>query len=87
MITITLVGPKDCPNCEIVKESIEELKSSYPQIEVVQIDAYSPEGEDLVMQHGIMTSPGILIDDELIGTGNIPLSMLRQYIDDNSGKK
>jgi glutaredoxin len=80
MIEITLVSPTNCPNCEKVKESIERLKTRYPQIEVKLIDAYSPEGEGLVLQHGIMTSPGILINDVFIGAGNVTTAKIEDYI-------
>lgn len=80
MITITLVGPMDCPNCEKVKESIEGLRQSYPQIKINQIDAYSPEGEELVLEHGILASPGILVDGTYVGSGNFPLAKIEAHI-------
>lgn len=78
-ITVTLVGPTDCPLCAEVKETVEALKSKYP-LSVQQIDAYSPEGEELVLEHGILASPGVLINGTFIGAGNLSSWKLENYI-------
>jgi glutaredoxin len=80
MVTITLVGPRDCQVCEKVKEEIEGLKTKYPQISIEQIDAYSLAGEELVLKHGILASPGILVNDTFIGSGSLPLDKLKAYL-------
>lgn len=81
MVTITLVGPRDCPVCEKVKDAIEEgLKTKYPQIDIEQIDAYSPEGEELVLEHGILASPGIIVDGTYIGSGGISISKIEDCL-------
>ncbi len=83
-MTITLVGPTDCQICEKVKEEIDGLKTKYPQLSIKQLDAYSPEGEELVLEHGILTSPGILVNDTYIGSGSLPLDIVEAYLTDSA---
>lgn len=79
MITITLVSPMDCPNCERVKETIERLKTKYT-ISIQQVDAYSLEGERLAVHHGILVSPGVFVNGEFIGMGNVPPEKIESRI-------
>jgi hypothetical protein len=53
------------------KKFWEEIRSEFPDVELSEIDATSPEGMELVAQHGIFASPGILINGELFSVGGV----------------
>lgn len=85
MITITLISPQDCKTCVETKEQLSALQKEYPDMQVQRIDAWSPEGEALIMQHGIMASPGILVNGTLLAAGPVAESKLRQAIEELGG--
>lgn len=81
MTKITLVSPKDCTNCVETKEQLARLQKDYEDLEVVHVDAWSPEGEAIIVQHGIMASPGILVNGMFLAAGPVAESKLRQAIE------
>ena len=64
MIKITLIKSDGCGHCAAVKKTIEKLKVDYPEITLEEIDMVSSEGMALVQKHHILSSPGILVNDE-----------------------
>ncbi len=64
MLKVTLIRPDGCAHCKAVEATLEELKADYPDLIIEFIDMLSPEGQELVAKHGILSSPGILINDE-----------------------
>jgi predicted thioredoxin/glutaredoxin len=85
MIIITLISPQDCKNCIETKEQLAALQKEYSDVQVQHIDAWSPEGEALIMEHGIMASPGILVNGALLAAGPVSESRLRQAIEEKEG--
>ena len=75
MTKITLIKPDGCAHCVEVKKTIEKLKIDYPEIALEEIDMISPEGMALVQKHHILSSPGILVNDEFF-----PWAALRKRI-------
>ncbi len=57
-----------CTNCKRVKmlaaEVIEELKLDATVVEVTDISA--------IMGYGIMSTPGIVINEKVVGSGGVP---------------
>jgi glutaredoxin len=80
MVKVTLVSPADCPNCAAVKEQLDDLKSIYPELVITSVDAHAQEGEELILQHGILASPGILINDKFFSMGAVSEQKLNQAI-------
>jgi glutaredoxin len=60
-----------CHNCEAAKKIFEEIMPDFPDAKVEEIDMTTPEGQELVQKYGIMSSPGIIINDELFSTGGV----------------
>ena len=77
MIKVTLIRPDGCAHCKEVKATLETLKEQY-QIEIVEIDMLTPEGQEMVQKHGILSSPGILINDELFAFGGATEDQFRE---------
>lgn len=80
MVKVTLISPADCQSCAAVKEQLDDLKSIYPELVIKPVDAHSPEGEELVLQHGILASPGILINDRFFSMGAVSEQKLNSAI-------
>lgn len=60
-----------CSHCAEAKKIIEEIKPDFPDLEIEEIDMTTPEGQELVQKHGIMSSPGVIIEGELFSTGGL----------------
>lgn len=69
MIKVTLIRPDGCQHCVAVKATLESLKTDYPDLTIEDIDMATEEGQGLVQKHGILSSPGILINDEFFAMG------------------
>lgn len=81
MIKTTLIRPSGCQHCGQVKGTLEKLKKEYPDLVVEEIEATSPEGQALIQKHGILSSPGILINDEFFAMGGATEKQLREKFD------
>lgn len=70
MAKIQLVKTPHCAICARVKKMIDsEIKPQFPDLEVEEIEATTPQGQELVVKHGIMVSPGVLVNGELFSMG------------------
>lgn len=66
---LTMVG---CHNCEAAKKIFDEVMPDFKDTaEVTEIDISTEEGQELVQKFSIMSSPGIIINDELFSTGGV----------------
>ena len=84
MIKITLIRPDGCGHCVAVKKTIENLKVDYPEITLEEIDMVSSEGIALVQKHHILSSPGILVNDEFFSMGGAKETELRKKMEELS---
>lgn len=82
MIKITLIRPDGCGHCVAVKKTIENLKIDYPEITLEEIDMVSPEGMALVQKHHILSSPGILVNDEFFSMGGAAERELKKKLEE-----
>ena len=78
MIKATLIRPSGCQHCAQVKGTLEKLKIDYPYLTIEEVEATTPEGQALIMKHGILSSPGILINDEFFAMGGATEKQLRE---------
>lgn len=69
MIKVTLIRPLGCAHCAAVKATLEKMKNDYPGLTVEEIDMTTPEGQALVQKYNILSSPGILVNDEFFAFG------------------
>lgn len=81
MVTITLVSSTDCGNCAEVREQLQRLKADYPQVVVQEHSAATPTGQQLIINYGIMQSPGIVINGEFFAAGRTDEGRLRQKVE------
>ncbi|MCK6462229.1 MAG: thioredoxin family protein [Candidatus Pacebacteria bacterium] len=82
MLKITLIRPNGCAHCVSVKKAIEKLKTDYPELVLEEVDMFSKEGMELVQKHHILSSPGILINEEFFAMGGATEEQLRNKIEE-----
>ncbi|EKD64872.1 MAG: hypothetical protein ACD_50C00275G0002 [uncultured bacterium] len=80
-ITVQLVSTPGCTHCEEVRKVLHEVKPQYPGMEIKELDATNPDGLELVTKHGILASPGVIINNELFATGGINKGDLIKKLD------
>ncbi len=71
MNKVQFLTMEGCHNCEAAKKIFDEMLPDFPSLEVEEVDMATQEGQKLVQEHGIMASPGIVIDGELFSTGGV----------------
>lgn len=71
MTKIQFLTMPGCHNCEAAKKIFDEIMPDFSNVEVKEIDMTTPDGQELVQKYGIMSSPGIVIDDKLFSTGGV----------------
>ena len=81
MITVTLIRPDGCAHCKSVITTLEKMKANYPDLVVHEVDMLSPEGQEAVQKYGILSSPGILVNNEFFAFGGATEEQLREKFD------
>ena len=69
MVKVTLIHPPGCAHCVAVKAVLEKMKTDYPELAIEEIDMLTEEGQKLVRKFGILSSPGILVNDAFFAFG------------------
>jgi thiol-disulfide isomerase/thioredoxin len=69
MLQIKVFGTTPpCANCRRAEAQAQKAAEQFPgQVEVVKLDALGPEAE----QYGLMTTPLVVVGEEVIGTGKV----------------
>lgn len=80
MRTVTFVTKADCDHCDEVREALAEAVAKRPGTVIKDVDAATPAGRALVIEHGIMASPGVLVDGTLVGMGHISAADLTKAL-------
>lgn len=81
MLKVTLIRPQGCQHCVAVKETLEKMKAEYPELTIEEIDMTTPEGQELVKKHNILSSPGILVNDEFFVFGGATEKQFKEKFD------
>ncbi len=74
MIFVTREG---CVHCVETKKILEKLRPEYPELIIDEVDMTTPEGQELISKYSIMSSPGIIINNELFAMGGTTEKELR----------
>jgi glutaredoxin len=81
MIKVSLIRPWGCGHCMAVKAMLERMKGNYDLV-IEEIEATSAHGQELIQKHGILSSPGILINDQFFAMGGATEAQLRAKFDE-----
>ena len=87
MIKVTLIRPSGCEDCAQVKGTLEKMKTDYPDLVLLEVEATTLEGQALIIKHGILSSPGILINDEFFAMGGATEKQLRKKFEELKTKQ
>ncbi len=80
-IKIQELSTPGCSHCAAAKKILEnEIKPNFPNVEIEYIDMLSEEGQKMVQQYGIMSSPGIVVNGELFSVGGFDKNKLIEKI-------
>ncbi|HOY30813.1 MAG TPA: thioredoxin family protein [Bacteroidales bacterium] len=69
-----------CPNCKMLEKSVRDIVAE------LNIDAAIEKVEDIVMimNYGIMRTPGLVIDGKVVFSGRVPsMKELKEIIEKN----
>lgn len=78
MIKVTLIRTHGCSQCIIVEQTLERMKSDYPDLTIEEIDLTSEKGQELVQKYSIFSSPGILVNDNFFTFGGATEEQFRK---------
>lgn len=80
-IKIQELSTEGCSHCQEARKILEqEIKSQFPNVEMEFIDMLTEQGQKMVQQYGIMSSPGIIVNGELFSMGGLDKKKLIEKI-------
>ena len=80
-VKIQEVSTVSCASCEAAKKFLEdEIRPKFPEVEIEYIDMLTDEGQKMVVEYGIMSSPGIIVYGELFSSGGLDKEKLIEKI-------
>ena len=80
-VLIQEVVSPGCSHCATAKEILEnEIKPKFPDAKIEYIDMMSEQGQKMVQDYGIMSSPGIIVNGELFSMGGLNKDKLIEKI-------
>lgn len=80
-IKIQEITTPGCSHCAGAKEVLEnEIKQQFPDVEIEYIDMMTEQGQKIVQEYGIMSSPGVIVNGELFSIGGLNKNKLIEKI-------
>ena len=80
-IKIQELSMKGCSHCKEARKILEqEIRSQFPNVEIEFIDMLTEQGQKMVQQYGIMSSPGIIVNGKLFSMGGLDKDKLIEKI-------
>ncbi len=81
MIKIHELSVPGCSHCASAKKILEEeIKPHFSEVAVEYINMLSEQGQKMVQKHWIMSSPAIIVNDELFSMGGLDKNKLIEKI-------
>lgn len=82
MIKVRLVTSESCAHCMLAKQALDKIAKDMPGLKVEVVDLLKPKGQELAQKHGIMASPGVIINGRLAFQGGATEAQLRKKIEE-----
>lgn len=79
-VTLTELSSPGCEHCKTFEKFWHSIENQWPSVEYKNISVTTPEGQELASKHMIMSSPGIVINDELFSTGGVNTKQLLEKL-------
>jgi len=87
MIKIQELSTPGCSHCTEAKKILEgEIKPQFPEVEIEYIDMMTEQGQKMVQDYGIMSSPGIVVNGELFAVGGLDKNKLIEKLKELSSQ-
>jgi small redox-active disulfide protein 2 len=67
MITVKILGP-GCANCD----RLEQIAKKVIQSMALEADIVKVTDHMEIMEHGVLNTPGLIVNDEIVSSGRIP---------------
>ncbi len=72
-----------CSHCAHVRAVLEKVKPDFPDLDLVEHDV--TKEPELAAQYMLMSAPGVVIDGELVFTGGLDETKLREHLEGLEG--
>ncbi len=79
-IAITILTSRECKLCEQAKLVLDRVAENY-DIRVEPVSVESPLGKELVIEHRVAFTPGIIIQGKTFSYGRLSERKLRRELD------
>lgn len=87
MILIRLLTAAECAHCQEVRALLQHVQADDPDVMVEEIDAASPPGLRLSIEHGVLVMPGIILNGRFLAMGSITEAHLRRELAAARGRR
>ncbi len=78
MIKLELLTMPGCVHCAAAKETVEKVKTGFPEMVVEIIDV--TENPEVAQKYMLMSAPGVVINGKLEFTGGVNAELLRKRL-------
>ncbi|GEM_PF-404923 len=75
-----------CVACAQFEKMWPDIQKEFPAATLERIDATTPQGQQMVVDFGIFSAPGILINGQLFSTGGVNRDGLIKKLRELGGK-
>ena len=80
MPRVYVISALGCRPCERVKARLKELQARHAELHIEEVDLLTDEGVALAARHRAWTLPTLVVDDAVIGEGDIELPELERAL-------
>lgn len=78
-VRVTLLVQHECDLCDHARQVLHRVAADHP-LEITEIATGTTEGRRLVTRHGILFSPGVLLDGQPFSHGRLSERKLRRVL-------
>src|SRR3989304_6037816 len=86
-IVLKDVSVPGCVACAQFDKIWPDIQKEFPDVSMEKIDATTPEGQKMVVDFGIFSAPGIIVNGELFSTGGVNRDELIKKLRELTWKK
>ncbi|MGH2452430.1 MAG: thioredoxin family protein [bacterium] len=76
MNRVQLLTTPECTHCGEVRGLLRRFQAERTDVEVEEIDARSPLGLRLSIEHGVLVMPGIIVNGRFLAMGSLNETLL-----------
>lgn len=85
MVLLQEISVPGCVDCRRFEEWWKANSFQFPNVQLEQISALDPKGQELVSKYSIFSSPGLTINGELFSAGGVDTEKLSKRLKELNG--